>query len=102
MPCNGTISVKGIRLYTQKVIFLVEPTNSPHVTINYSDRKIRVIPSILGNPTVNHTRIAFPSLTIPTQIDVGYPVTLITTGENVSFTKTTDGQLNQWGRKLDL
>ncbi len=40
--------------------------------------------------------ITFPSLATPTQIDIGYPVTSISTGTLFSIAKTSDGRVNQW------
>lgn len=91
-------STKTYQELYPKGYFLAEPSNSPYITIIYNDLKIRLIPSILGNPTVNHTRMKYPSLTIPTQIDIGYPIVSISIGENVSFAKTADGRLNRWGK----
>nr|QBK91105.1 MAG: F-box and regulator of chromosome condensation repeat protein [Pithovirus LCPAC202] len=73
----------------------------PSFNIEISDRIVRNVgsrrqPILTVDDT---TTIEFPSLAVSTQIDIGYSVMSISTGENFSIAKTTDSQLNQWGKQ---
>ncbi len=74
----------------------------PSFNVEISNGRIRNTGSIetLVSDDSDPNIITSPSLAIPTQIDIGYSVTSISTGTLFSIAKTTDGQLNQWGNQL--